>query len=228
MVAASNEARVLPRWLAIGNSITQHGPSERLSWFGENRGMAASSVATDYVHVLRSKLQASHAENATDLKIAGRLSKLSAGTIEAMHTVLSDFQTWRPDLVTIQLGENDRLNEIGGEDEFEKRYRVLVDALLQIPNPPLIICTGVWTPSTPADSADSKRYEPGSEARIKDDIIERICKDKGLHFVSITPIATTAGTAGWGDHPGVRWHPNDSGMEGYAEAIFSVIQDALD
>jgi hypothetical protein len=43
--------------LFVGNSITFHGESPSIGWYG-NWGMAATSQATDYVHILSRKLNA--------------------------------------------------------------------------------------------------------------------------------------------------------------------------
>lgn len=39
-----------PKIMFIGNSVTLHGPSESIGWYG-NWGMAASSLDKDYVYV---------------------------------------------------------------------------------------------------------------------------------------------------------------------------------
>ncbi|MEZ0299201.1 MAG: GDSL-type esterase/lipase family protein [Candidatus Methylacidiphilales bacterium] len=209
------------RWLAIGDSITQHGAKADLKWEGETRGMAASSLDKDYVHLLQAMLKKKNPNYASEIKIVGRLGKLSAGTIEQMTTVLAELKTWNPDLVTIQLGENDSLKELG-EDGFESRYRTVVDAFVSGSGGkrPVILCTGVWSPGAPAPGADTRRYPAASATAIKERIIEKICQEKGLLFVSIAPIAMKSGNAGTGQTPGVKWHPNDAGMQDYADAIY--------
>ncbi len=213
------------RWLAVGDSITQHGPDANLHWLGEPRGMAASSLDQDYVHLLQRLLQSKDTGAAQEVKIVGRLGKLGAGTVTQVDTVLADLSSWNADLVTIQLGENDRLAEVG-PDGFERDYRSLVDALLGTAKRPVIVCTGVWSAGEQADPANPLRYIRGSEARIKDDIIEKICREKGLIFVPIAPIAAVPENHGDGEDPGVRWHPNDKGMLAYANAIFEALYPA--
>jgi lysophospholipase L1-like esterase len=213
-------AQTYPKWLAIGNSITQHGPKADLRWEEPVRGMAASSLQSDYVHVLRQMLQRQEEANASDVKIAGRLGKLSAGTMEQMKTVIDELRDWGADLVTIQLGENDHLKEIGAEG-FEERYRVVVDGILAGKKRPRILCTGVWVPG--GKLSDNGRYLPGTDGAIKEDIIEKICREKDLTFVSIAPFASRSENYGYGETPGVKWHPNDTGMKAYAEAIFTAL-----
>lgn len=220
LASARSEAESYPKWLAIGNSITQHGPKADIQWDGEPRGMAASRVETDYVHLLQKLIQQRDPASAVELKIVGRLGKLSGGTMEQMVTVIGELSAWDADLVTIQLGENDRLNEIGPEG-FETRYRTLVDGLLSNGKHPKILCTGLWAPGNPL--SPNGQYQAESEIGIKEQIIEKICKEKGLTYICITKYAMNPNNHGDGNTPGVKWHPNDAGMQGYAEAIFSAL-----
>ena len=213
------------RWIAIGNSITAHGAAEQLKWLGETRGMAASSLQTDYVHVLRRLMQERDAGSAAQVKTVGRLGRLSAGTIEMIETELNAIRDWDADLVTIQLGENDSLATMG-RDEFERRYRTVVDGVLANPKKPVIVCTGLWSPTERADAADAAKYAPASEARIKDDLIQAICHEKGLIYASIAPYAMDPANSGFGEDPGVRWHPNDAAMAAYANAIMGALDAA--
>ncbi|BCM89278.1 endoglucanase C307 [Abditibacteriota bacterium] len=214
--------QIYPRWLVIGDSITAHGPSKELSWTEPTRGMAASTVDADYVHQLQHLLRARDPHNATELKIFGRFARLSAGTIEQMNTASDEIKAWNADLVTVQLGENDNLGQIG-RAEFERRYRTLLDALLVGPKHPRIVCTGVWNPGGALDANAPTQYQAGSESRQKDDIIEALCHEKGLTFVPVAPFAVQTANRGAGQNDGVRWHPNDKGMIAYAQAIFSAL-----
>ncbi len=214
--------KVYPRWLAIGDSITAHGPSAELNWAEPTRGMAASTLDGDYVHQVQHLLRARDPKNATELKIFGRFARLGAGTIEQMNTASDEIKAWNADLVTVQLGENDHLAQIG-HDEFERRYRALLDAVLTEPKHPRVVCTGVWNPGGALDVNAPTRYQAGSEDRQKDDIIESLCREKDLTFVPVAPFALQTANHGAGQNDGVRWHPNDKGMAAYAQAIFAAL-----
>jgi len=213
------------RWLAIGNSITQHGPNEALKWAGESRGMAASSLENDYIHRLSHKM-AEGGVTVDSRKIVGRLGRLSAGTIEQVSTVLDELREWKADLVTIQLGENDKLAELG-EAGFEERYRTVAIGAVDPTRTVTVICTGVWSPGTPLDAVDPVRYRPGSEAAVKDAIIEKICRERGYVFVPLAVLSANRANYGDGETPGVKWHPNDKGMEGYAALIYAALEKQL-
>lgn len=210
------------RWMAIGDSITQHGPKESLGWRGETRGMAATSIDSDYVHVLLRMLQAHDPGNAKDLKIVGRLGKLGGGTVAQVGDVLEELVAWDADLVTVQLGENDRFDEIG-PDEFTRRYRLLISGLLANERQPLIVCSGVWDPEAEENPQELGSYASESEPAVKDSIIKEICREHGLVFASISHAALQKSCSGDGVSGGVRWHPNDEGMQAYAEAFFAAI-----
>jgi len=183
--------------------------------------MASSSLDKDYVHLLQAMIQAKEPGSVTDLRISGRFARLGTGTIEDLTKDATGLATAGPDLVTIQTGENDNFDKIAKE-EFAARYRALVDALLSGPKRPVIVCTGVWGPGGKLDPADPTRYAGGA-GRDKDDMIQAICKEKGLIFVPVAPFASLPANSGWGEDPGVKWHPNDAGMQGYADAIFAAL-----
>jgi lysophospholipase L1-like esterase len=219
LVAQTAQSQTFPRWLAIGDSITEHGPAESLGWVGENRGMAASERSKDYIHVLQKLLQDRDAATAADIRIAGRVARMKAGTIEGTLAVIDELCASPVDLVTVQLGENDHFSEIGKE-EFARRYRQLIEKLVAMPSRPKIVCTGVWSPGDPVHDG---KYAPHIEAGQKEEIIREICREHGLRFVSVAKIAADPANSGDGKDPGVRWHPNDRGMEAYARAIFTGI-----
>jgi hypothetical protein len=50
--------------------------------------------------------------------------------------------------------------------------------------------------------------------------MRQICEKHGLPFVSVEEIAMDPANRGWGENPGVQWHPNDHGHQLYARKIF--------
>lgn len=206
------------RWLAVGNSITQHGPNESLKWYGSPRGMAASDITKDYVHLLAKKFENSGIQ-VDALNIVGRLGRLSSGTIEQVSTVLTEMRAWNPTFITIQLGENEKLAELGVE-EFEHRYRTVATGVIPEGQRPIVLCTGVWAPGVSLNPKNPNSYKTGTEAAIKDEIIKKICKELGYTFVPIAAYSANPANHGDGESAGVRWHPNDAGMAAYADALF--------
>jgi hypothetical protein len=53
---------------------------------------------------------------------------------------------------------------------------------------------------------------------------ETVCKKCNIPFISVETVATDPSCHGSGGSPGVQWHPNDKGMEGYATLLFNAFQ----
>ena len=188
------------RLLVVGNSISRHGSAEDLGWKGD-WGMAASCAATDFAHRLQARLAAGQGKP-VDLLVQA----VGGGTVVSKLAAAQELTALRADVIVIQLGENDREPEA----VFLKNYAALVERLRQANPGAHLVCTGVWSPPD------------GRSGR--NDVIRAVCRQYGLPFADITAVCTNPGNYGsasgqW-SHPGVRWHPGDGGMAGYAEAIF--------
>jgi endoglucanase len=183
----------------VGNSITFHAPYDKLNWTGR-LGMAASSEAADYPHRL-ANLIAARQGNAPELII----NATGGGSMSARLANPQSLTSVKADVIILQMGENDNKVDLV---EFQKLYEQLV-VLLRTANPDArIVCTGVWRP------------KPG-----KDDAIREVCRRHRVLFADISKVsANAANRASTETHPGVAWHPNDAGMEGYAQAIWSALQ----
>lgn len=213
---SANEYRVL----FVGNSITRHGTNaeikERLKW-DHVAGMAATSEDKDYAHLLMVKIQ----ETMPDRKVVPQFSGLAPGgkgePEERAGALANGIKTSRPDLVIFQHGEHEQ--ERFGADKAEKTYR-LVLAIFEAMQPrPAIICVGNWSPG------GGDQYAGWN--RTLCDTFARVCMEKKIPFVSVEKIALDPACRGWGEHPGVKWHPNDEGMRRYAEEIFATWKDDL-
>lgn len=183
----------------VGNSITFHAPYDKLGWRGR-WGMAATGEASDYPHRLAA-LIAAHQGATPELIVNATGGGTLAGKLakpEALTSVAAD-------VVVIQLGENDNKVDLPG---FKKLYDDLV-VLLRTTHPDArIVCTSVWRPKAG-----------------KDDAIREICRQHRVLFADISKVsANPANRASTETNPGVAWHPNDAGMDGYAQAIWAALQ----
>lgn len=103
------KTKVIPRkYLAIGNSVTQHGISQAVNWQVDDRGMAATRAEKDYVHRL-----ATYFDNADSTFSLFRQANCAfwetetedrSGTFNRIDAIIDEQSDW--DLITIQLGEN--------------------------------------------------------------------------------------------------------------------------
>lgn len=204
----------------IGDSITRHGFNQdtidRLKW-DHLAGMAASSETKDYAHLLASGIQ----------KLVGKKVKLCFGpggdAVNALKGI-GKARLFQPHLVVVQLGEHVPSKAFGsGHDDSPEKiasdYGVLLDAILALPGPPRVLCTGIWCPSKAAAYT-------GRPALI-DEIQSGQCKPRALPFVSVEKYALDPSCSGTGGSGGVRWHPNDKGQAAYAEELLTVFAKSL-
>lgn len=197
------------RILYVGNSITRHGIYLKLKW-DHVAGMAASSEENDYAHRLAALIQKTMPERKVELYFGNvnEYLRKPAGTT-------FDKSMPHPDLVVIQTGEHEGPKKTK-EEVAEIYERQLVKPFAEMKPRPLILCTGLWYVD--------KSYR-GWVKNIND-AYKEVCEKYGVPFVSVESIACDPTCRGWGEHPGVQWHPNDKGMEGYATLLFEAFQKA--
>jgi lysophospholipase L1-like esterase len=205
-VAATAARQPIRTILFVGNSITQHAPAPELGWDG-NRGMAASDIAKDYVHLFAARIAATQGIT-PEIRIHAKGGGTLAGKISEAATIANLAKD--TDLIIVQLGENDHDVTVKA---FQEPYDVLLQ-LLQAASPSArIVCTGVWAPPL------------GNGA--KDRMIRALCQKYNLGFADLASInaapANAAGSTGLWTHKGVNWHPSDAGMSGYAAALWAAL-----
>lgn len=197
------------RVLYLGNSITLHGPAEKIGWTG-NWGMAASSQASDYVHLLTGKLAA-----ATGGEPEVRVKNIAAfeRTLDQYDIAaeLKDELAFRPELVIVAIGENVAALK---EDADRDRFRTSLDALLKA-----ISAAGA-----------RKTFVRGNfwVAPDKDAILRASAKAAGATFVDLGEMGRDPSMMARSerkiDHDGVAAHPGDKGMKGIADALWAAIE----
>lgn len=55
-----------------------------------------------------------------------------------------------------------------------------------------------------------------------EDIQRKFAEEYNAGFASVEKYAVDPSCSGAGENGGVKWHPNDKGMEGYAAELFKV------
>jgi len=205
------------RILCIGDSITRHGASEdtrtRLGW-DHVAGMAATSEEKDYAHLLASRIQATMPDRPVELSFH---TSGGSGSAKQRLSTIQEALPIQPHLVIIQLGEHEK--EADGAEALRENYEALITSFQNQPNPPRIIATGVWSLSKQAKNSQGKLGYTGWTA-IVENTMRTACEKHGVTFISVSEVACDPACHGWGDNPGVKWHPNDKGHEGYASRLF--------
>ena len=202
--AATGKIAGVKKLLVIGDSITKHGPAEKLGWLTD-WGMAASAEEKDYVHLVHAAIAAAQGAS-PELSI----SAVGGGTIAGKLSAIDSITAVGADLVIIQLGENDRE---ATEEKFERPYESLVSAIKKAKSSVRIYCTGTWR-----------------SGAAKDEMIRTVCRRQGVVFVDITKVhadpEASAGAEKRFTNGGVNWHPGDKGMQGYADAIIKAMTES--
>lgn len=186
------------RILFVGNSITRHGVNEetrsKLKW-DHVAGMAASSEDKDFAHRLSAMIQATMTDRKVEIYFFG-----------------SSYPP--PHLVVFQTGEHETPGKT--VEERANAYEKSLKPYLDLSPKALILCVGVWHPT------DNVPY--GGLEREINEAYESVCKRYNIPFVSVEKVAIDPNCHGWGGSPGVQWHPNDKGMEGYANLLFGAFR----
>lgn len=192
--------------LVIGDSISRHGPSEKLGWSG-TWGMAASAEEKDWAHLLQARIAAAQGA-AVALRVDGEGGGRISGKLARMDAITAT----AADLVLVQLGENENTPEL--EKGLEAEYDALIAGLRKAMPSARVLCFAVWTGAA------------GTSA--KDAAIRRVCERQGAEFVSLAQANADRANRAEADrrwvHPGVNWHPGDRGMQAYADAAWRVLQ----
>lgn len=197
------------RVLYLGNSITLHGPAEKIGWTG-NWGMAASSEAKDYVHLLTGKIAAA----------AGGEPQVRVKNIAAFERTLDQYDVatelkeelaFRPELVIVAIGENVAALK---EDADRDRFRMSLDALLKAINAAgarkILVRSNFWV------------------APEKDAILRESATAAGATFVDLGELGRDPSMMARSErkieHDGVAGHPGDKGMKAIADALWAAIE----
>jgi hypothetical protein len=194
--------------LLLGNSITLHGPAEKIGWTG-NWGMAASAADKDYVSLVVAHL-------ATE---AGRKPEILVRNIadfERQHTEydiekeLAKELDFDADLVIVAIGENvPALATKEAQAAYEAAFTKLLAALQKRGEPQMIVRGCFWADAT------------------KDAIMKNACLAAGGTFVDISALgkdeANFARAERKIEHAGVAVHPGDKGMQAIAAALIEAI-----
>ena len=107
--------------MTYGNSIHKHGPNSSLGWYGD-WGMAASSEDKDYVHRLLAMLKEKYGETNVSWVIGSGQSNFESDVSNAqegqdwseyLKGLTTCAATEKPDIITIQYGENSHPGESG-------------------------------------------------------------------------------------------------------------------
>lgn len=189
------------RILIVGNSITRHGPNEKIGW-PRDWGMAASAPEKDYVHRLFTML----VEDGKDVFV--RVSQCAEWEMNLLKEgILSNYEDDRnfdADILIFRLGEN-----VPGCNKpyFREKMQSFIEYVC--PNGKVIFTTCFWANEIVDDAIRDI-------AACRDEICIDTCFSSDEENMAL----------GQFEHSGVAMHPGDAGMEKIAEAMFRVLKES--
>ncbi|MEC5128249.1 SGNH/GDSL hydrolase family protein [Verrucomicrobiales bacterium BCK34] len=197
------------RVLFLGNSITKHGPKEKIGWSG-NWGMAATSEENDFVHLVADALSKKAGTPCETMitNIAGFESKYATYDLKS---VLEEALAFAPDLIILAIGENvPKLDSEEAGKLFTKRTAEFLKKLKSDDGPVILVRSCFWS----------------NEA--KDQALREVCDEVGGIFVNIASLGADESNYARSEreipHKGVAAHPGDKGMQSIADAILKALK----
>ena len=194
--------------LFLGNSITKHGPKADIDWSG-NWGMAASSEAKDYVHLMTDALM--EMSGAAPEVLVKNIADFERTHVDYDFTAkLQDAIDFEADLMVIAIGENvPALKTLEDQAAFQKSVTQLIQSVKGERQPTILVRSCFW-----ANASKDQALQQASDAvgGVYVDI-SQLSKDEGHFARSERPFK----------HAGVANHPGDCGMAAIANALMKAL-----
>lgn len=192
--------------LFLGNSLTYHAVIDEEPAEGK-RGLTATSVDKDYVHVLLKTISEEHHVNIkySILNIAQFERTFTKYSFEMGKLALAENK--QPDYLFVQIGENVAKDDIIDTKKYEDEYTKL---LALFPNSKRIITIPFWPDK-------NKEYATTNIAIRSNSYLVDIS-----HLGAGTDPMNFSSSYKNYKMPGVRSHPGDYGMTNIAKCIYAV------
>ncbi len=202
------------RYLTYGNSIMKHGPNEKLGWSG-NWGMAASAPEKDYLHRLIAAFKNKYGDDNVVQEFGTSQTNWENGITASDATnkdysymidpMREDFRTFKPNVVTLQMGENGAAGI--SQAQYENIMRQIVTMFKEeAPDATIVITTPFW----------------GGYARVNGAL--KVAKELNVRIAQLDTLNSEENKAiGLFEHNGVAIHPGDLGMERIANLFYEQI-----
>jgi lysophospholipase L1-like esterase len=202
----------------IGDSITRHGFNQgtiaKLGW-DHLAGMAATEESKDFAHLFAAHVQEANPGKKVSLFFHGK----GTGAAAPRLANLGAYVPLKPDIVVVQLGEHEK--QPTGPQKLRESYHDLLSTMQQWESKPLILCVGVWNPS-----GKGERTAYTDWTLQIDQIMGQVCQSLKIPYASMEKHALNPACSGWGTSGGVKWHPNDAGMQAYADELIAMYKAA--
>jgi alpha-galactosidase len=187
--------------LILGNSIVHEGPQPDIGWYG-NWGMAASTMDSDFVHILMRRI---HEKDASVMIQYRNIANFESNFVRYKFSDLDSLRN--PDMLILKISENvDR--QMALDRNFPAYYDQLVNYIDSNQNSLNVIVNGFWN-------------KPEVNGMIRQYAIQN-----KLPFIAIADLSShpenEAGSRF--EDAGVASHPSDEGMRKIAARIWDYIK----
>ncbi len=194
--------------LFLGNSITKHGPKADIGWTG-NWGMAATTEANDYVHLV-TKALTEKAGAAPEVMVKNIVDFERAYSGYDVAAKMKDAIEFKADLIILAIGENvPGLKTPEDKTKLQASLTTLLSALKGERKPTILVRSCFW-----ANAA-------------KDEALQQACIAVGGVYVNISSLGKDEANYGRSERPykhaGVANHPGDKGMAAIAAALVKAV-----
>ena len=195
------------RVLFVGNSVTLHGPSEAIGWFGD-WGMAASAKEKDYVHLLEEYIKTKDANASFCICNAADWERCYKNP-EETFAIFESARVFDADVIIVKLCGN------SPHTDFDANlFKVNFEKLIAFFNP---------SDKAKIVVATEFVHHPAEETLIV------YAKEKDLPLCYLSDIADhdEYKAIGLFEHGGVAGHPGDRGMREIADRIIEKLKELI-
>ena len=198
----------------IGNSITKHEYADY--WWSDDRGMASTSIDTDYVHVVANMMADNQYLPVNEYAYNYATWELQASDRSETFSMIKPYLNSNLNVVVIQLGEN-----VSNLTTFQKDYEELVKYVKNnAKNARIVLVGNFWT----YVEQEEMKKKVADKLQIPYVDLSVIQNDSTYQAGMGTMVDGSDGVQHKIEHAGVAGHPGDKGMQYIAEKIFDCIQ----
>lgn len=193
--------KVVKRVLILGNSIVRHPPLPSIGW-NNNWGMAASSIDSDFVHILIRNIKA---KDSGCQVMYENIADFEAGYTKWDYRKADTFVRFNPDIIIMRIAENVN-DKLASKNDFVDYYDNLINYIDTGKHAMIFVCNGWW------------------KNKYVNKLLEDYADQRGFPFINQT-ILYSPETIATGEYKNqdVQQHPNNLGMRRIAESIWEKI-----
>ena len=208
---APKETEPAYRYLASGNSITQHPVCDY--WWDET-GMAATERGRDYVHLVADYLADKHGDVQTDI-VPFSVWEITAKDRKDTYALIDPYLTEDVDWITVQLSEN-----VASVRSLRPAYSELIRYIRdKCPQAQIVLVDDFWS-----DAKSRIKRDVARKTRLPFADLSGIRGDEAYQNRLGAMVYGADGLPHVIENEQVAKHPNDAGMAAIAQAVIDQLE----